>query len=203
MKCASLLPLLLALAALSTRTRATAQDVGPFVGAGAGVARVGEPETGQARVTPSLHLRAGWAFSGTMALVVEGSLDGIGPTRERLFATPNIPPEGQPPGVAHNLRTLSVLASLQAGSPRTVYVRPGIGFARHTFAFYQPRPADGWELKTEGEWGPAAGLAVGREVSVVPGFPLGVEAVARWSGGEDSSSPRWSAGVQIVRDIRF
>jgi len=202
MKGVKLLPLLLALAA-APPCRAMAQQAGPFVGAGAGVARVGEPETNQSRVTPSLHLRAGWAFSGTMAVMVEGSLDGIGRTREQPSFAPGIAPGDQPPGVAHNLRTLSVLASLQAGSPRTVYVRPGIGFARHTFAFYQPLPADGWKLGTEGEWGPAAGLAVGREVSVVPGFPLNVEAVARWSGGEDSSSPRWSAGVQIVRDLRF
>jgi hypothetical protein len=197
-----LFSMLLALAASPVATRAAAQ-AGPFVGAGAGVGRVDEPETGQSRVTPSLHLRAGWAFSGTMALVVEGSMDGIGPTREHPNTLPTFAPGDQPPGTAYNLRTLSVLASLQAGSPRTIYVRPGIGFARHTFAFYQPLLADGWKLGTEGEWGPAAGLAVGREVSVVPGFPLNVEAVARWSGGEDSSSPRWSAGVQIVRDLHF
>ncbi|HSU14686.1 hypothetical protein [Longimicrobium sp.] len=202
MKHASLLPILLALATSAAGTHAAAQ-AGPFVGAGVGVARVGEPATDQSRVTPSLHLRAGWALSPTMALLVEGGLDGIGRTRVGIQPLPDLAVIGGPPGIPHNLRTLSVLASLQAGSPRTIYVRPGIGFARHTFASYRPLPTDGWKLETEGEWGPAAGLAVGREVSVIPGFPLGVEAVARWSGGEDSSSPRWSAGVQVVRDVRF
>lgn len=199
----SIFPLLLVLAIPAAGTRAAAQHPGPFIAAGVGMARVQEPETRQSRVSPSLHLGAGWAFSGTMALVVEGSVDGIGRTRVVPSTLPGEPTLGQPPGSAYNLRTVSVLASLQAGSPRTVYVRPGIGFARHTFAFYAPLPADGWKLGTEGEWGPAAGLAVGREVHVVPGVPLGIEAVARWSGGEDSSSPRWSAGVQLVPRLRF
>jgi hypothetical protein len=53
-----------------------------------------------------------------------------------------------------------------------------------------------------GEIGPAAALAVGRLVPI-PGFPLNVEGVATWSQGEDSTRPRWSAGLQIARVIRF
>ena len=53
------------------------------------------------------------------------------------------------------------------------------------------------------EWGPAASLAVGRQVNVVPGFPLAFEGVAALTHGEDSAGSRWSAGLQIAREIRF
>jgi hypothetical protein len=43
---------------------------------------------------------------------------------------------------------------------------------------------------------------VGRRVPV-PGFPLNVEGVAAWSSGEDSTFPRWTTGVQIVRVFQF
>jgi hypothetical protein len=52
------------------------------------------------------------------------------------------------------------------------------------------------------ETAPTVGVAVGRRVPV-PGFPLNVEGVAAWSGGEDTTFPRWTTGVQIVRVIAF
>jgi len=195
--------ILAASAALALAPMAShAQSAGPFLGIGAGASRVARTNETAARLRPSLHLRTGWSFNPNVSLVLEGTLNGIG--------SPNSP---EPPvadsaingGAYRNrqLQTGAVLLSLQLGNARTLYVRPGIGIARHAFTVYRPLPADGYEAETGYEGGPAAGIAVGREVAVIPSFPLSVEAVALYSRGEDSTSPRWTAGVQIVRDIRF
>jgi len=65
-----------------------------------------------------------------------------------------------------------------------------------------PLANDGIGEEMRWETAPAVGLAIGRRVPI-PGFPLNVEAAARWSGGDDSTNPRWSTGLQIVRVIRF
>jgi hypothetical protein len=188
----------LALAPLAAR----AQSAGPFLGIGAGASRVARTNETAARLGPSLHLRTGWTFNPTVSLVLEGTLNGIG------SPNPADPPAADSAingGAYRNrqLQTGAVLLAVQLGSARTLYVRPGIGIARHAFTVYRPLPADGYAAETGYEGGPAAGVAVGREIAVIPGFPLSVEAMALYSRGEDSTSPRWTAGVQIVRDIRL
>jgi hypothetical protein len=46
------------------------------------------------------------------------------------------------------------------------------------------------------------GVAVGRRLPVTR-FPLDIEGVVGWSGGEDPIHPRWTTGVQIARVIQF
>jgi len=188
----------LALAPLQAHAQ-SAEHTGFFLGVGAGASRIAEPGAHAARLAPSLHLRAGWSFSPAASLMLEGALNGIG------SPNPDAPPFDEGIGGTYRnrqLATQSVLASLQLGSARSVYVRPGIGVARHSFTAFRPLPADGYAAETSHEWGAAAGLAVGHELAI-PGFPLRAEAVGQWSHGEDSSSPRWSAGVQFVRVIGF
>ncbi len=171
---------------------------GPFVGFGAGAGRIAEPTVDAARFAPSLTMRAGRRIAPKLAVMLETAWNGIGSHNPE---GPNIDP-GLGTYGNHQLNTVAVLASAQLGSD-ALYVRPGIGAGQHAFTSYRPLPADGFEAETSREAGPAASLAVGRYVSALPGFGLNVEAVAIYTAGEDSSSPRWSAGVQFVREIRF
>lgn len=194
--------LLSAVSALSPLgARAHAQSAGPFLGVGAGASRVAEPDVNAARLAPSLNLRAGWAISPTVSVMLEGSLNGIGSPNRVDSAV--IDP-GMNGGAFRNrqLTTGAVLASVQVGTP-ALYVRPGVGISRHAFTSYYPLPADGYAPETSYESGPAAGLTVGRRVNFIPGFPLQVEAVGMWTGGEDSSGSRWSAGIQFAREFHF
>jgi hypothetical protein len=81
-------------------------------------------------------------------------------------------------------------------------VRPGIGVARHAFKVLRPVSNDVIIEATSRETAPAAALAIGRRIGI-PWFPLNVEGVVGWSGGEDSTNPRWTAGVQIARVFQF
>jgi hypothetical protein len=190
---------ILAIAAALAFAPSTAHaQTGPFVGVGAGAGRVANNST--SKFAPSLHLRAGWGISPTVAVMLEGTMNGIGgrnPDRvesggltDSTFSFSN-----------RQLRTGAILASVQLGNPQTLYVRPGVGLAAHAFTAWHPLPADGYEPRTSYEPGLAAGIAVGRRVGLVPGLPLSVEGVAQWTGGEDSTNPRWSAGVQFVSNI--
>jgi hypothetical protein len=53
------------------------------------------------------------------------------------------------------------------------------------------------------EAGPAAQLAIGWTLRLSRRFPVAVEAIGLWSGGEDSTGARWAAGVQVVPMLRF
>jgi hypothetical protein len=188
---------MLFLAPLHTRAQ-SADRTGPFFGFGAGAARIAEPTVNAARFAPSLTMRAGWRIAPKLAVMLETAWNGIGSHNP---AGPNIDP-GLGTYGNRQLNTVAVLASAQLGSD-ALYVRPGIGAGQHAFTSYRPLPADGFAPETSREAGAAASLAVGRYVSAVPGFGLNVEAVAIYTSGEDSSSPRWSAGVQFVRVIGF
>ena len=50
-----------------------------------------------------------------------------------------------------------------------------------------------------------AGLWIGwpGDLSRLTPLPVSVEAVALWSGGEDSTGSRWSFGLQLMHDIHF
>ncbi|HET7232296.1 MAG TPA: hypothetical protein VFJ16_19980 [Longimicrobium sp.] len=193
-------PMVAAAAALALAPlRGHAQSAGPFIGIGVGAGRVAEPEANAARLAPSAHARAGWQLTPNVALMVEGTLNGIG------SPNPDAPPFD--PGIGgtyrnRQLQTGTLLASVQLGGG-SFYVRPGIGVARHAFTVFRPMPEDGYSSETSHEMGPAAGIAIGHMVNAIPGFPVNVEAVGFWSGGEDSSGHRWSAGVQLTRDFHF
>ncbi|HEX8907116.1 MAG TPA: hypothetical protein VF771_19855 [Longimicrobiaceae bacterium] len=192
--------LVVALAALPCRGHAQAAPGahGFFIGAGVGIGGVTSPQADASHISPSLHLRAGWAFSRSLSLALEGTSYAYGSARVDSAVSES--PSPYHPYV--KLHTQSLLVSLQAGPRDVLYVRPGIGFAQHAFGTLRT-DGDAVGEETSHEWGPAAGIAVGREVRLIPGFPLNVEASALYSRGEDSTSPRWSGGLQVVRDIHF
>ena len=189
-------------AALGLAPSVARAQTGPFIGIGAGAGRVAQPSTGASRFAPSLHARAGWSITPTVAVMLEGSYVGVfsgtgdpidaAALTDSSFTTSN-----------RKLQTGAILASVQFGNPNTLYVRPGVGLGAHAFTAWYPLANDGYEERTHYEPGLAAGIAVGRQVSVIPGVPLAVEGVALWTGGEDSTTPRWSAGVQFATHIRL
>jgi len=204
--CSRLAGIFALVAATAAAPRAHAQAAegrGFFIGAGGGLALMDEPRADFSRVRGSLHLRAGWSLSPSTALVLEGSMNGIGAAAPDSTLMPGPGPADGPYYVyfRRSLETRSLLASLQLGGP-SFYVRPGVGIARQGFLVQVPLGNDGIIEEMRWETGPAAALAAGRVVPV-PGFPLNVEGVVFWSGSEDSTNPRWSAGVQITRVIHF
>ena len=175
---------------------------GPFVGLGAGVEKVRDQDLGQHRVGVMLHARAGWAF-GRNAVMLEGAWHGLGDDQASLDDIA-IPDANQtvlvnPPEV---LQTMSLLASMQIGLPGDLYVRPGLGVAWHSFPVYHIDSDDLFAEMSE-EAGPAAQLAIGRTLHLSRRVPVAVEAIGLWSGGEDSTGPRWAAGIQVVPMLRF
>lgn len=174
-----------------------------FIGAGVGVSRVGEPRSDASHVGEALHLRAGWRLGPRAALVLEAGMTGFDSVFEDSTLIPVGPADGpyyQP--YPRTLKTQTVLASLQLAAPGSFYVRPGVGLARHAFLIEKPVLSDVVVQATRWETAPAVGLAVGRRVPI-PGFPLDLEATGGWSGHQDKTRSRWSAGLQVVRVIHF
>jgi hypothetical protein len=201
--CSRLAGILALAAGIAAAPRAQAQSAEPrgfFVGGGGGVSLMNEPRADYSRVGGSLHLRAGWSL-GSTALMLEANMNGIGTSGadSALTGIPDSPPYDH---FTRTLETESLLVSVQLAGPGSFYVRPGVGVARHAFKALRPVSNDVIIEATSRETAPAAALAVGRRVPI-PGFPLNVEGVLGWSGGEDSTNPRWTAGVQIVRVIHF
>jgi hypothetical protein len=180
---------------------------GPFVGFGVGVGNVKDQNLNQHRVGVMLHARAGWGFSRSSAVILEGGWFGLGDeqasTNDVVFVTPPAG-EGDWAVVRHPrvLQTMSLLASVQVGLPGDLYVRPGVGVAWHSFPVYHV-DSDAMSAEMSEEAGPAAQLAVGRTLRLSRRVPVAVEAIGLWSGGEDSTGARWAAGVQVVPMIRF
>lgn len=170
---------------------------GFFIGVGGGVSNVRDTGAGLSTLRPSLHLRAGYALGPAVALMVEFTQTGIGAQPRDSVVI-----DGSVVRADHQLSTSALLLSAQLGTPRSIYLRPGVGFGRHAFTVFAPAPGGGYVPETSHEAGIAAGLAVGHEFAL-SGFPVSAEATALWTGGEDSSSPRVSLGVQFVHDIRF
>jgi len=191
--------------ALAAALPAVAQaQQGAFVGFGAGVGNVRDQEFGQHRVGVMLHARAGWGF-GRNAVMLEGGWHGLGDdqasTNDITFLDD---PSGSPTLVRRPkvLQTMSLLAAVQVGLPGDLYVRPGLGVAWHSFPVYHVDTDDMFAEMSE-EAGPAAQLAIGRTLRLSPRFPVAVEAIGLWSGGEDSTGARWAAGIQVVPMFRF
>ncbi|HEV7591368.1 MAG TPA: hypothetical protein VGO40_24860 [Longimicrobium sp.] len=201
--CSRLAGILALAAAIAAAPRAQAQSAEPrgfFVGIGGGVSFVDEPRANSSHVGESVHLRAGWRLGPSTALMLEGSMHGLGSTApdSALSGIPDTPAYDH---FTRTLETESLLASVQFGSA-SFYVRPGVGVARHAFKVLRPLATDVVIEATSRETVPAAALTVGRRVAI-PGLPLNVEGALGWSGGEDSTHPRWAAGVQIARVIHF
>ncbi|MFL5383868.1 MAG: hypothetical protein ACJ8GN_15210 [Longimicrobiaceae bacterium] len=177
---------------------------GPFVGLGVGVENVQDQNLDQHRVGVMLHARAGWGF-GSNAVMLEAAWHGIGDEQPRngdlVFLED---PSGDPSWVRRPkvLGTMSLLASVQVGLPGDLYLRPGAGVAWHMFPVYT-FDVDVQGTGVSNEAGPAAQLAVGRTLRLSRRFPVAVEAIGLWSGGEDSTGARWAAGVQVVPMLRF
>ena len=181
---------------------------GPFVGVGAGMGNVRDQDLDEQRVGAMLHARVGWGLGHAITPMLELGVHGLGDDQPRngdiVIITP--PGGGQSTQVVRSpsvLNTVSLLASLQVGLPRAFYVRPGIGVGSHAFAAYNLFGTDTPTAETSHEAGPAAGIALGRTMNLAGRFPVAVEGVALWSGGEDSTGSRWAAGVQVVPMIRF
>lgn len=174
---------------------------GPFVGLGVGVENVRDQDLGQHRVGLMLHARAGWGL-GSNAVMLEGAWHGMGDEQAHVD---DIVWVGGEPTLARRpkvLQTMSLLASVQVGLPGDLYVRPGVGVAWHSFPVYHVDSDDQFAELSE-EAGPAAQLALGRTLRLSRRFPVAVEAIGLWSGGEDSTGARWAAGVQVVPMLRF
>ena len=196
---------ILALAAAVAAPPAQAQDAPGrfFAGVGGGLSLIDEPRANASHLGGALHLRAGWNLRPNAALMLEGSMNGIGSARPdsvQVFG----PGEGGLYYVhfSRTLKTQWLVASVQLGGPGSLYVRPGVGISRHAFLVLKPLPNDEMVEATSWEMAPALTLSVGR-VAPIPGFPLNVEGVVGWSGSEDSTNPRWTAGVQVARVIHF
>jgi len=193
----------LALAPSLGTAQVTGELRGPFVGLGVGLGNVRDQNLGQHRVGVMLHARAGWGF-GRNAAMLEAALHGLGDDQARGddFVWPEGSTDPVPSRRPEVLQTMSWLAALQVGLPGDLYVRPGVGIAWHAFPFYD-FSSDAIGAGTSMEAGPAAQLAVGRTLRLSPRFPVAVEAIGLWSGGEDSTGARWAAGIQVVPMIRF
>ena len=203
----------LALLAVQTvgSSRASAQAAGslrgPFVGIGAGVGEVRDQTLEDHRFGVLLHARAGWGLAHAIAPMLEVNFSGLGDDEplqsDIVFITPSAGVEQtQVARRPSTLSTFSVLASVQVGLPGAFYVRPGVGVASHAFPVYDfsdDTPTAG----TSHEAGPSAGIAIGRTMNLSRRFPIAVEGIAHWSGGEDSTGSRWAAGIQVVPMIRF
>jgi hypothetical protein len=201
--CSRIAGILALVAATAAAPHAHAQSAGErgfFVGVGGGVSLMNEQHVDYSRIGGSLHLRAGWSL-GSTALMLEANMNGIGTagSDSALAGVPEGPPSYH---FTRTLETESLLVSVQLAGPGSFYVRPGVGVARHAFKVLRPVSNDVIIEATSRETAPAAALAVGRRVPI-PRFPLNVEGVVGWSGGEDSTNPRWTAGVQIVRVFQF
>ena len=178
---------------------------GPFIGVGVGMGNVRDQNLDEQRIGAILHARAGWGLGHGIAPMLELGVHGLGDDQPRngdiviindLGATQVV----RRPSV---LNTVSLLASVQVGLPGTMYVRPGIGVGSHAFATYNLVSDDTPTAETSHEAGLAAGIALGRTMNLAGRFPVAVEGVALWTGGEDSTGSRWAAGIQIVPMIRF
>jgi hypothetical protein len=194
---------LAAATAAAPHAHAQAADTRGFlVGVGGGASLVNEPAADLSHFGAAVHLRAGWRLGPSTAVMLEASMNALG---SRVADSVQVSDPTFGPYFDHysrSLQTESLLASVQFGGPASFYVRPGVGVARHGFRVLKPISNDEIIEAMEWEMAPAAALTVGRAVPI-PGFPLNVEGVVGWSGGEDSTNPRWTAGVQIARVIQF
>jgi hypothetical protein len=193
-------------AALGPR-RALAQLRGPFVGVGAGMEGVRDQELGDERFGLMLHARAGWGLGHSVTPMLELGFHGLGDEEPRNGDVVIIAPSqgGANTQVVRRpsvLSTASLLASVQVGAPGGFYLRPGVGVGTHAFASYNLF-GDTPSAETSHETGVAAGLALGRVMNPAGRFPIAIEGVGVWTGGEDSTGARWAAGVQIVPMLRF
>jgi hypothetical protein len=181
---------------------------GPFAGVGVGMGNVRDQNLDAQRIGAMLHARLGWGLGRAVAPMLEVGVHGLGDEEPRNGDIVIIDPSngGQMTQVVRTpevLNTVSVLASVQVGLPAAMYVRPGIGLGRHAFPVYNLFGTDPPTAGTSHEGGPAAGIALGRTMNPSGRFPVAVEGVVLWSGGEDGTGSRWAAGVQIVPMIRF
>jgi hypothetical protein len=202
--CSRLAGILALVAATAAAPHAHAQAAEPrgfLVGVGGGVSLVNEPAVDASHFGAALNLRAGWRLGPSAAVMLEATMNAHG---SRAADSVQVIAPGGPyfEHFSRSLQTESLLASVQLGSPASFYVRPGVGIARHGFRVLRPLGNDMIIEAMEWEIAPAAALTVGRGIPI-PGFPLNLEGVVGWSGGEDSTNPRWTAGVQIARVFQF
>jgi hypothetical protein len=181
---------------------------GPFVGVGVGMGNVRDQDLDEQRIGAMLHARAGWGLGHGITPMLELGVHGLGDDQPRNGDVVIINPSGggqttQVMRMPSVLNTVSLLASVQVGLPGAMYVRPGVGVASHAFATYNLFGTDTPTAETSHEAGPAAGIALGRTMNLAGRFPVAVEGVALWTGGEDSTGSRWAAGIQVVPMIRF
>jgi hypothetical protein len=190
----------LALAAALAPAAARAQSGrGFFLAGGVGVERIREEGAGPARFSSEVGFRAGYRFTPGAALMIESAVHGM----DAHVGGDTVPaplPGGGTAAAAEkrSLTTSSLLVAVQLGVPQGWYVRPAVGFGSHSFTVYD---TNAYARRTAHEGGPAAQLAVGHTLNR-PGT-IGIEALGLYSHGEDSTSPRWTAGVQLTYELRF
>lgn len=137
-------------------------------------------------------LGADWPLSERVRL-------GVGFERHRLFE--GAPDAGRPSEPLHGVLGTSVLlAELEWRSGR-FHLRPGVGFSYHRFGSEREEEGRLVFHDVSGEAGVAGGLAAGAEVGRSGPFTFLIEALARWTDGEDSTAGRRllavTAGVAV------
>ncbi len=97
------------------------------------------------------------------------------------------------------LKSEHLLATYEVRLGRKLYVRPGIGFARHRLSSLNTNTG---ATSMSGEWGGALSLAAGYRVAQLGEFDVAAEGLWRHSRGEDSTSPRNFLGVGLTLALR-
>jgi hypothetical protein len=192
------------LALLAALAPAAARAQGPrgfFVGGGLGAETIGQAGT-RAQVSGEVGMRAGYRFSPGVALMLESAVHGMDAhVRGETSASAFVPGDVAGASTRRPLTTSSLLVALQLGVANGWYARPAVGLGSHSYTYYEPHGGDVYLQRTGHEGGPAAQLAVGHPLNR-PGT-VGIEALGLYSHGEDSTSPRWAAGVQLTYELRF
>lgn len=177
---------------------AEAQAGGWMLGVGGGVSQVRKDGTGESAVRPHLRMTLGRRISRHVAVGVEGTAFGLFDEEPTGFGTP-----ADSIGNRNLVATETVLATVQIDVAPNLYLRPGVGIARHAFTVYDPGDDDVIADAYVGhEGGLAAGLSAGYAFRVGR-MALGVEGTAVRSGGEDSTAARWIYGLQVGPTFRF
>jgi hypothetical protein len=202
---AAVLAAALAVLPSALAAQSAGDEHGFFLGAGGGLGRTTDTGSHEAQVGFLASIRTGWRFNPNVALMLESSINTGNDRDVDSSSVIVLGPGGSQselPSRRVKLGMQSLLVSLQLGNAKTLYVRPGIGVASHSYGYYAPHSNDVYIARTGHESGLAGGIAVGRMLPI-PGFPLNVEVVGLYGHGEDSTSPRWSTGLQVVREIQF
>lgn len=181
--------------------RAHAQRDGLVVAVGLGAGVVSKLAAGQgSEPGTALYLRVGESLARAVALQLELERHRLTDGEPRVS---DVSPDGTRLRDPEVFRTTYLMASIRFASPAGFYLRPGVGLGVHAFEAYEVNQAAVVNARTSTEVGRAVGVAVGYEWQGWGRLAPAVEAVARWSDGEDSTAGRRVVGVNVMAGWYF